>query len=105
MRCRACRKSSSRKWTDIPRNLAQAISWKASASRSVSNLDINTIRWLEDFLDTSQSTMVIISHDRHFLNRVCTHMADLDYGKLQLFPDTCDEYLRSQGLVEKTRAA
>jgi ATPase subunit of ABC transporter with duplicated ATPase domains len=57
------------------------------------NLDINTIRWLEDFLDTSKSTMVIISHDRHFLNRVCTHMADLDYGKLQLFPGNYDEYM------------
>jgi ATPase subunit of ABC transporter with duplicated ATPase domains len=57
------------------------------------NLDINTIRWLEDFLDSSKSTMVIISHDRHFLNRVCTHMADLDYGKLQLFPGNYDEYM------------
>jgi len=57
------------------------------------NLDINTIRWLEGFLDTSKSTMVIISHDRHFLNSVCTHMADLDYGKLQLFPGNYDEYM------------
>ncbi len=43
------------------------------------NLDINTIRWLEDVLNGYQSTMIIISHDRHFLNQVCTHMADLDY--------------------------
>jgi len=57
------------------------------------NLDINTIRWLEGFLDASKSTMVIISHDRHFLNSVCTHMADLDYGKLQLFPGNYDEYM------------
>jgi ATPase subunit of ABC transporter with duplicated ATPase domains len=57
------------------------------------NLDINTIRWLEEFLDGSKSTMVIISHDRHFLNSVCTHMADLDYGKLQLFPGNYDEYM------------
>jgi ATPase subunit of ABC transporter with duplicated ATPase domains len=57
------------------------------------NLDINTIRWLEGFLDSSKSTMVIISHDRHFLNSVCTHMADLDYGKLQLFPGNYDEYM------------
>ncbi len=57
------------------------------------NLDINTIRWLEDFLDSSKSTMVIISHDRHFLNRVCSHMADLDYGKLQIFPGNYDEYM------------
>ena len=57
------------------------------------NLDINTIRWLEEFLDASRSTMVIISHDRHFLNSVCTHMADLDYGKLHLFPGNHDEYM------------
>ena len=57
------------------------------------NLDINTIRWLEDFLINSKSTMVIISHDRHFLNTVCTHMADLDYGRIQLFPGNYDEYM------------
>jgi ATPase subunit of ABC transporter with duplicated ATPase domains len=57
------------------------------------NLDINTIRWLEEFLDASKSTMVIISHDRHFLNSVCTHMADLDYGRLQIFPGNYDEYM------------
>jgi ATPase subunit of ABC transporter with duplicated ATPase domains len=57
------------------------------------NLDINTVRWLEDYLSGSKSTMVIISHDRHFLNSVCTHMADLDYGKLQVFPGNYDEYM------------
>jgi ATPase subunit of ABC transporter with duplicated ATPase domains len=57
------------------------------------NLDINTIRWLEDFLVDSKSTMVIISHDRHFLNIVCTHMADLDYGELREFPGNYDEYM------------
>ena len=57
------------------------------------NLDINTIRWLEEYLDGSKSTMVIISHDRHFLNSVCTHMADLDYGKLHVFPGNYDEYM------------
>jgi len=57
------------------------------------NLDINTIRWLEEFLEGRKSTMVIISHDRHFLNSVCTHMADLDYGKLQVFPGNYDEYM------------
>ena len=46
------------------------------------NLDINTIRWLEDVLNERKCTMIIISHDRHFLNSVCTHMADLDYGEL-----------------------
>lgn len=57
------------------------------------HLDINTIRWLEDILKARSSTMVIISHDRHFLNSVCTHMADLDYGALKLFPGNYDEYM------------
>ena len=57
------------------------------------NLDINTIRWLENVLAERNSTMVIISHDRHFLNSVCTHMADLDYGELRLYPGNYDEYM------------
>jgi ATPase subunit of ABC transporter with duplicated ATPase domains len=57
------------------------------------HLDINTIRWLENILTTRNSTMIIISHDRHFLNSVCTHMADLDYGELRLFPGNYDEYM------------
>ncbi len=57
------------------------------------HLDINTIRWLEEVLTARASTMVIISHDRHFLNSVCTHMADLDYGELRLFPGNYDEYM------------
>lgn len=57
------------------------------------NLDINTIRWLEEYLETSKSTMIIISHDRHFLNSVCTHMADLDYGKLHVYPGNYNEYM------------
>ncbi|MEQ1961814.1 ABC-F family ATPase [Xenorhabdus khoisanae] len=57
------------------------------------NLDIDTIRWLEQVLNERDSTMIIISHDRHFLNTVCTHMADLDYGDLRLFPGNYDEYM------------
>ena len=57
------------------------------------NLDINTIRWLENVLNARNSTMVIISHDRHFLNSVCTHMADLDYGELRVYPGNYDEYM------------
>ncbi|WP_165856570.1 ABC-F family ATPase [Marinobacter sp. JSM 1782161] len=57
------------------------------------HLDINTIRWLESILVARDSTMIIISHDRHFLNSVCTHMADLDYGELRLFPGNYDEYM------------
>ncbi len=57
------------------------------------NLDINTIRWLEDVLNERNSTMIIISHDRHFLNSVCTHMADLDYGGIQLYPGNYDDFM------------
>lgn len=57
------------------------------------NLDINTIRWLEDVLNDYQSTMIIISHDRHFLNQVCTDMADLDFGELRIYPGNYDEYM------------
>lgn len=57
------------------------------------NLDIHTIRWLEDMLNQRNSTMIIISHDRHFLNSVCTHMADLDYRELRIYPGNYDEYM------------
>ncbi len=57
------------------------------------NLDINTIRWLENVLVQRDSTIIIISHDRHFLNSVCTHMADLDYGELRLYPGNYDDYM------------
>ncbi|OCF98885.1 ABC-F family ATPase [Gilliamella sp. wkB308] len=57
------------------------------------NLDIDTIRWLEDTLNERESTMIIISHDRHFLNMVCTHMADLDYGELRIYPGNYDDYM------------
>ncbi|WP_434361981.1 ABC-F family ATPase [Parasalinivibrio latis] len=57
------------------------------------NLDIDTIRWLEQTLNERNCTMIIISHDRHFLNSVCTHMADLDYGELRIYPGNYDEYM------------
>ncbi|WP_111643245.1 ABC-F family ATPase [Marinimicrobium alkaliphilum] len=57
------------------------------------NLDINTIRWLEDILTQRNSTIIIISHDRHFLNSVCTHMADLDFGELRVYPGNYDDYM------------
>jgi ATPase subunit of ABC transporter with duplicated ATPase domains len=57
------------------------------------NLDINTIRWLENVLNERDCTMIIISHDRHFLNSVCTHMADLDYGELRVYPGNYDDYM------------
>ncbi|MEM7208570.1 MAG: ABC-F family ATPase [Pseudomonadota bacterium] len=57
------------------------------------NLDINTIRWLETTLNERNSTMIIISHDRHFLNSVCTHMADLDYGEIRVYPGNYDDFM------------
>ncbi len=69
------------------------------------NLDINTIRWLEDVLNERNSTMVIISHDRHFLNSVCTHMADLDYGELRVYPGNYDEYMTAATQVREQQQA
>ncbi len=63
------------------------------------NLDINTIRWLEDVLNQRNSTMIIISHDRHFLNSVCTHMADMDFGELRVYPGNYDDYMTASTLV------
>ena len=57
------------------------------------NLDINSIRWLEGALNNYNATMVIISHDRHFLNQVCTHIADLDYQQLKVYPGNYDDFM------------
>ena len=65
------------------------------------NLDINTIRWLEDTLNARNCTMIIISHDRHFLNSVCTHMADLDYGEVRIYPGSYDEYMTAATQVKE----
>ena len=59
------------------------------------NLDINTIRWLEDVLNARESTIVVISHDRHFLNQVCTHMADLDYGTIKVYGGNYDDFMEA----------
>jgi ATPase subunit of ABC transporter with duplicated ATPase domains len=69
------------------------------------NLDINTIRWLEDVLNARNSTMIIISHDRHFLNSVCTHMADLDFGELRVYPGNYDEYMTAATQVRERQLA
>jgi len=65
------------------------------------NLDIDTIRWLESVLNDRNCTMVIISHDRHFLNSVCTHMADLDYGELRVYPGNYDEYMTASTMKQE----
>ncbi len=69
------------------------------------NLDIHTIRWLEKVLQERRSTMIIISHDRHFLNTVCTHIADLDYGDVKLFPGNYDEYMTAAEMVRERMQA
>ena len=57
------------------------------------NLDLNTISWLEKILRKSKSTMIIISHDRQFLNNICSHIADLDYGEIRLYPGNYDDFM------------
>ena len=57
------------------------------------NLDIHSIRWLETILKDKKSTMIIISHDRHFLNSVCTHIADIDYGEIQIYNGNYDDFM------------
>jgi ATPase subunit of ABC transporter with duplicated ATPase domains len=74
------------------------------------NLDIHSIHWLEDILNEIKSTIIIISHDRHFLNEVCTHMADMDYGTLKVYPGNYDSYMlasvqaRTQQLSNNVKA-
>lgn len=63
------------------------------------NLDINTIRWLENILNNRNSTMIIISHDRHFLNQVCTHTADMDYAKLTIYPGNYDDFMEASSMA------
>lgn len=65
------------------------------------NLDINSIRWLEGVLNDRKATMVIISHDRHFLNGVCTHMSDLDYGALNTFPGNYDQFMIASTAIQE----
>jgi len=57
------------------------------------NLDINSIRWLEGVLNDYEATMIIISHDRHFLNQVCTHIADLDFQQVKIYPGNYDDFM------------
>jgi ATPase subunit of ABC transporter with duplicated ATPase domains len=89
--------------------LAQALFSKPDVlllDEPTNNLDINSIRWLEGVLNEYDATMVIISHDRHFLNQVCTHMADLDYGQVKIYPGNYDDFmLASVQARERVEAA
>ncbi len=65
------------------------------------NLDIDTINWLATALNQRKSTMIIISHDRHFLNSVCTHMADIDYGELRVYPGNYEYFVAASTLIRE----
>jgi ATPase subunit of ABC transporter with duplicated ATPase domains len=76
--------------------LAQALFSKPDVlllDEPTNNLDIHSIRWLERALNNYDATMVIISHDRHFLNQVCTHIADLDFQQLKIYPGNYDDFM------------
>jgi ATPase subunit of ABC transporter with duplicated ATPase domains len=63
------------------------------------HLDIDSITWLENFLYNFENTVIVVSHDRHFLNKVCTHIADIDYGKIQLYVGNYDFWYESSQLA------
>ena len=64
-------------------------------------LDIPAISWLEDFLINFENTVIVVSHDRHFLNNVCTHIADLDFGKIKVYVGNYDFWYQSSQLAQK----
>lgn len=63
------------------------------------NLDVASITWLENFLYNFENTVIVVSHDRHFMNKVCTHIADIDYGKIQLYTGNYDFWYESSQLA------
>ena len=65
------------------------------------SLDLEAIRWLEEFLINFDNTVIIVSHDRHFLNKVCTHIADIDYGKIKLYVGNYDFWYESSELLQR----
>lgn len=84
--------------------LAQALFGKPGVlllDEPTNHLDIQAIRWLEEFLINFENTVIVVSHDRHFLNKVCTHIADLDFGKIQLYVGNYDFWYESSQLALK----
>ncbi|GIN56482.1 putative ABC transporter ATP-binding protein YkpA [Lederbergia ruris] len=65
------------------------------------HLDLKAIQWLEEFLMNFENTVIVVSHDRHFLNRVCTHIADLDFGKIEIYVGNYDFWYESSQLATK----
>jgi ATPase subunit of ABC transporter with duplicated ATPase domains len=68
------------------------------------NLDVESIRWLENFLADFKNTVIVVSHDRHFLDQVCTHVADIDFGKIQLFTGNYSFWYESSQLALKQKS-
>lgn len=87
--------------------LAQALFGKPDVlllDEPTNHLDIKAIQWLEEFLINFENTVIVVSHDRHFLNKVCTHIADLDFGKIQLYVGNYDFWYESSQLALKMQS-
>ena len=65
------------------------------------DLDLKTIAWLEEFIINFENTVIVVSHDRYFLNKVCTHICDVDYGEIKLYPGNYDFWYESSQLLQK----
>ncbi|HHY20923.1 MAG TPA: ATP-binding cassette domain-containing protein [Bacilli bacterium] len=84
--------------------LAQALFGKPDIlllDEPTNHLDIKAIQWLEEFLINFENTVIVVSHDRHFLNKVCTHIADLDFGKIEIYVGNYDFWYESSQLAQK----
>ncbi len=87
--------------------LAQALFGKPDVlllDEPTNHLDIQAIRWLEEFLINFENTVIVVSHDRHFLNKVCTHIADLDFAKIQIYAGNYDFWYESSQLAQRLQA-
>lgn len=67
------------------------------------DLDLKTISWLDEFLINYENTVIVVSHDRYFLNKVCTHICDVDYGEIKLYPGNYDFWYESSQLLQKQK--
>lgn len=65
------------------------------------DLDLKSINWLQDFLIDFENTVIVVSHDRYFLNKVCTHIADVDFGKIRVYSGNYDFWYESSQLALK----
>lgn len=84
--------------------LAQALFGKPDVlllDEPTNHLDLKAIQWLEEFLINFENTVIVVSHDRHFLNKVCTHIADLDYSKIQIYVGNYDFWYESSQLAQR----